>query len=224
MQAAYGSIDARSMMTLLRDKSSGICMCGGGFRSNGSQVSVLVPPPQCAPRSAAGGTQAALPLHSVHFFTATPDPSRGAFKPFQFPNVRSGTDSGSSEDPSHQPSFEIAEQPQQQEQQPQQQEKQQPPPALLPGASPATSAAHAVHSERGRRRNPPHDCWSAAEAAWQAVGGKPAKRAMLLQQLQALEAEGLEGGKMGGAGRSSALTFEAAVEREMALYAGMMQA
>ena len=60
------------MMTILRDCPSGICMTGGGFRSNGSQVSVLQ-----AEQHPGGG--------DVHWFTGTPDPSRSVFKPFAFP-------------------------------------------------------------------------------------------------------------------------------------------
>ncbi|XP_037546036.1 secernin-2-like [Nematolebias whitei] len=57
------------MMSILRDKPSGICMDSGGFRTTGSMVSVL-------PRDSS--------LPCVHFFTATPDPSRSIFKPFIF--------------------------------------------------------------------------------------------------------------------------------------------
>ena len=57
-------------MHVLRDKGSGICMAGGGFRSTGSMVSLLPAPGAGQP---------------VHWLTATPDPSRSAFKPFVFP-------------------------------------------------------------------------------------------------------------------------------------------
>ncbi|NWZ87430.1 SCRN2 protein, partial [Poecile atricapillus] len=56
-----GHITAETLMSILRDKASGICMDAGGFRTAGSMVSVL-------PRNPA--------LPCVHFFTATPDPSR----------------------------------------------------------------------------------------------------------------------------------------------------
>lgn len=48
-------------MSILRDKPSGICMDSEGFCTTGSMVSVL-------PRDAS--------LPCIHFFTATPDPSR----------------------------------------------------------------------------------------------------------------------------------------------------
>jgi secernin len=66
------------MMHILRDSGSGICMCGGGgFRSNGAQVSWLVPP-----SSNDGRQQQEQQAH--HWFTATPDPQRSVFKPFSF--------------------------------------------------------------------------------------------------------------------------------------------
>ncbi|XP_075579125.1 secernin-2 [Pelecanus crispus] len=78
-----GHITAETFMAILRDKASGICMDSEGFRTAGSMVSVL-------PRDPA--------LPCVHFFTATPDPSRSVFKPFVFvaglkpvPQVRSPT-------------------------------------------------------------------------------------------------------------------------------------
>jgi secernin len=77
LQAAAGALDPRAMMHILRDSSSGICMCGGGgFRSNGAQVSWLVPP-GCDDRQQQQQAQ--------HWFTATPDPQRSIFKPFSFP-------------------------------------------------------------------------------------------------------------------------------------------
>ncbi|NXP12239.1 SCRN2 protein, partial [Thinocorus orbignyianus] len=78
-----GHITAETFMAILRDKDSGICVDSEGFRTAGSMVSVL-------PRDPA--------LPCVHFFTATPDPSRSVFKPFVFvadpkptPQVRSPT-------------------------------------------------------------------------------------------------------------------------------------
>lgn len=56
-----GSVTAEVMMDILRDKPSGICMDSEGFRTTGSMVSIL-------PRDAS--------MPCVHFFTATPDPSR----------------------------------------------------------------------------------------------------------------------------------------------------
>nr|XP_047906771.1 secernin-2 [Anser cygnoides] len=64
-----GHITAETFMAILRDKASGICVDSEGFRTAGSMVSVL-------PRDPA--------LPCVHFFTATPDPSRSVFKPFIF--------------------------------------------------------------------------------------------------------------------------------------------
>ncbi|ELT93402.1 hypothetical protein CAPTEDRAFT_228449 [Capitella teleta] len=67
---------AESMMKILRDERSGICMEGGGFTSTGSQVSVL------SPNGAPG----------CHWFTATPNPRLSLFKPFIFtPNSSIGT-------------------------------------------------------------------------------------------------------------------------------------
>ncbi|XP_009073379.1 PREDICTED: secernin-3, partial [Acanthisitta chloris] len=66
------SITSEIMMEILRDKESGINM-EGGFMTTGSMVSVLPQQPH---------------LPCVHFFTATPDPSRSVFKPFIFvPNI-----------------------------------------------------------------------------------------------------------------------------------------
>nr|XP_056719417.1 secernin-2 [Euleptes europaea] len=64
-----GQISAGTIMAILRDKASGICVDSAGFATTGSMVSVL---PQ----------DAHLPC--IHFFTATPDPSRSVFKPFVF--------------------------------------------------------------------------------------------------------------------------------------------
>ncbi|XP_068516781.1 secernin-2 [Anas acuta] len=64
-----GRITAETFMAILRDKASGICVDSEGFRTAGSMVSVL-------PRDPA--------VPCVHFFTATPDPSRSVFKPFIF--------------------------------------------------------------------------------------------------------------------------------------------
>ncbi|XP_050307016.1 secernin-3 [Anthonomus grandis grandis] len=56
------------MFKILRDKESGICRdCDDGFPTTGSQVSTLT-----------------STRPSVHWFTATPDPSRSVFKPFIF--------------------------------------------------------------------------------------------------------------------------------------------
>ncbi|XP_060704715.1 secernin-2 [Hemiscyllium ocellatum] len=66
-----GSIQAETIMDILRDKESGICVDSETICTTGSMVSIL---PQ----------DAGLPC--VHFFTATPDPSRSVFKPFIFIN------------------------------------------------------------------------------------------------------------------------------------------
>ncbi|NWR55578.1 SCRN2 protein, partial [Bucorvus abyssinicus] len=83
LQQHAGHITAETIMGILRDKASGICVDSEGFRTAGSMVSVLPSDP-------------AVPC--VHFFTATPDPSRSVFKPFVFvaglkpaPQVRSPT-------------------------------------------------------------------------------------------------------------------------------------
>nr|XP_057932039.1 secernin-2 [Doryrhamphus excisus] len=64
-----GTMTAEVMMTILRDKPSGICMDSGGFCTTGSMVSILPRDPS---------------LPCIHFFTATPDPSRSIFKPYIF--------------------------------------------------------------------------------------------------------------------------------------------
>ncbi|XP_051894512.1 secernin-2 [Pristis pectinata] len=64
-----GSIKAETIMDILRNKESGICMDSEAFCTMGSMVSIL---PQDDD------------LPCVHFFTATPDPSRSVFKPFIF--------------------------------------------------------------------------------------------------------------------------------------------
>ncbi|XP_039189171.1 secernin-2 isoform X2 [Crotalus tigris] len=70
-----GQITAETIMSILSDKASGICVDSEGFCTTGSMVSVLPQDPL---------------LPCVHFFTATPDPSRSIFKPFVFvPNVTS---------------------------------------------------------------------------------------------------------------------------------------
>ncbi|XP_061584867.1 secernin-2 [Cololabis saira] len=69
IQRHSGAVTAEVMMSILRDKPSGICMDSGGFCTTGSMVSVL-------PRDPA--------LPCIHFFTGTPDPSRSIFKPFIF--------------------------------------------------------------------------------------------------------------------------------------------
>ncbi|XP_066147098.1 secernin-3 [Euwallacea fornicatus] len=56
------------MFKVLRDKNSGICRgCDAAFPTAGSQVSIL-----------------SSTIPNVHWFTATPDPSRSVFKPFIF--------------------------------------------------------------------------------------------------------------------------------------------
>uniref|UniRef100_A0A8C5WQY3 Secernin-2 n=1 Tax=Laticauda laticaudata TaxID=8630 RepID=A0A8C5WQY3_LATLA len=68
-----GQITAETIMSILSDKASGICVDSEGFCTTGSMVSILPQNPL---------------LPCVHFFTATPDPSRSIFKPFVFvPNV-----------------------------------------------------------------------------------------------------------------------------------------
>ncbi|KAH0621505.1 hypothetical protein JD844_022876 [Phrynosoma platyrhinos] len=67
-----GNITAEIMMTILRDKESGINM-EGSFMTTGSMVSILPQEPN---------------LPCIHFFTGTPDPDRSVFKPFIFvPNI-----------------------------------------------------------------------------------------------------------------------------------------
>ncbi|KAM9804634.1 secernin-3 [Neosynchiropus ocellatus] len=68
LERSNGHITAETMMSILRDKDSGINM-EGMFMTTGSMVSVIP-------------TDASLP--GVHYFTATPDPERSVFKPFVF--------------------------------------------------------------------------------------------------------------------------------------------
>ncbi|XP_077108376.1 secernin-2 isoform X1 [Ranitomeya variabilis] len=69
LEQQKGHITAESMIQLLRNKESGICMDSGGFRTTSSMVCVL---PRCPH------------LPCIHLLTATPDPSRSVFKPFVF--------------------------------------------------------------------------------------------------------------------------------------------
>ncbi|XP_016353499.1 secernin-2 isoform X1 [Sinocyclocheilus anshuiensis] len=69
LQQHNGSVTAEVMMSILRDKASGICMDSEGFCTTGSMVSILPRNPD---------------VPCVHFFTATPNPSRSVFKPFIF--------------------------------------------------------------------------------------------------------------------------------------------
>ncbi|XP_068177536.1 secernin-2 isoform X2 [Antennarius striatus] len=69
LQRHAGAVTAAVMMSILRDKPSGICMDSGGFCTTGSMVSIL-------PRDTT--------LPCIHFLTGTPDPSRSVFKPFVF--------------------------------------------------------------------------------------------------------------------------------------------
>uniref|UniRef100_A0A2H1V495 SFRICE_017280 n=1 Tax=Spodoptera frugiperda TaxID=7108 RepID=A0A2H1V495_SPOFR len=62
------AFDVRDMMNVLRHKDSRICRsCDDTFPTQGSQVSSL-----------------SDKMKSVHWFTATPDPSLSLFKPFVF--------------------------------------------------------------------------------------------------------------------------------------------
>ncbi|XP_047550142.1 secernin-1 isoform X2 [Lutra lutra] len=63
------SITVQTMIDLLRDKASGVCIDSETFLTTASVVSVL---PQ----------NRSLPC--IHYFTGTPDPSRSIFKPFIF--------------------------------------------------------------------------------------------------------------------------------------------
>ncbi|XP_030077412.1 secernin-2 isoform X2 [Microcaecilia unicolor] len=64
-----GLITIETMMDILRNKESGICMDSEGFCTTASMVSLLPQDPT---------------LPCVHFFTATPDPSMSVYKPFIF--------------------------------------------------------------------------------------------------------------------------------------------
>ncbi|XP_061833119.1 secernin-2 [Nerophis lumbriciformis] len=69
LQKHDGTMTAEVMISILRDKPSGICMDSEGFCTTGSMVSILPRDPS---------------LPCIHFFTATPDPSRSIFKPYIF--------------------------------------------------------------------------------------------------------------------------------------------
>uniref|UniRef100_A0A8C2NF54 Secernin 1 n=1 Tax=Capra hircus TaxID=9925 RepID=A0A8C2NF54_CAPHI len=63
------SITVQTMIDVLRDKASGVCVDSESFLTTASIVSVL-PQSRSSP--------------CVHYFTGTPDPSRSIFKPFIF--------------------------------------------------------------------------------------------------------------------------------------------
>ncbi|KAK3876593.1 hypothetical protein Pcinc_018638 [Petrolisthes cinctipes] len=65
-----GNFGLLSMLSVLRDDKSGICMSDGFFVSTSSQVSVL--------------SSDGCGRPSCHWFTGTPDPKRSVFKPFIF--------------------------------------------------------------------------------------------------------------------------------------------
>ncbi|CAO2603896.1 Scrn1 [Lemmus lemmus] len=63
------SITVQTMINILRDKASGVCIDSESFLTTASIVSVL-PQNRSSP--------------CIHYFTGTPDPSRSIFKPFIF--------------------------------------------------------------------------------------------------------------------------------------------
>ncbi|XP_027795429.2 secernin-1 isoform X1 [Marmota flaviventris] len=63
------SITVQTMIDILRDKASGVCIDSESFLTTASIVSVL-PQNRSSP--------------CIHYFTGTPDPSRSIFKPFIF--------------------------------------------------------------------------------------------------------------------------------------------
>ncbi|KAI6074629.1 secernin-1 [Aix galericulata] len=64
-----GDVSAQTMIDVLRDKDSGVCVDSESFLTTASIVSVLPQDPS---------------FPCVHYFTGTPDPSRSIFKPFIF--------------------------------------------------------------------------------------------------------------------------------------------
>ncbi|XP_060051766.1 secernin-1 isoform X2 [Erinaceus europaeus] len=64
-----GDITIQTMIDILRDKASGVCIDSESFLTTASVVSVL-PQNHSSP--------------CIHYFTGTPDPSRSIFKPFIF--------------------------------------------------------------------------------------------------------------------------------------------
>nr|XP_025959623.1 secernin-1 isoform X2 [Dromaius novaehollandiae] len=64
-----GDISAQTMIDVLRDKDSGVCVDSESFLTTASIVSVLPQDPSSP---------------CIHYFTGTPDPSRSIFKPFIF--------------------------------------------------------------------------------------------------------------------------------------------
>ena len=79
---------AEMMMEVLRDQKSGICMCGGGFRSNGSQVSVIFQKKNDGSIDSITNKENSTIVRDVHYFTGTPDPSISCFKPLSFPSFK----------------------------------------------------------------------------------------------------------------------------------------
>ncbi|XP_047543937.1 secernin-3 [Vanessa atalanta] len=81
--SAANNFDVKDMFNVLRHKESGICRaCDDTFPTQGSQVSLLSSD------------------MSVHWFTATPDPSISYFKPFVFtPNAQVSSHTESPKDP-----------------------------------------------------------------------------------------------------------------------------
>uniref|UniRef100_H3AMF3 Secernin 1 n=2 Tax=Latimeria chalumnae TaxID=7897 RepID=H3AMF3_LATCH len=69
LERQAGNLSVHTVFDILRDKDSGICVDSDTFLTTASMVSVL---PQSSSSSC------------IHFFTATPDPSRSIFKPFIF--------------------------------------------------------------------------------------------------------------------------------------------
>ncbi|XP_001510412.2 secernin-1 [Ornithorhynchus anatinus] len=69
LEKQEGTITVQTMINVLRDKASGVCVDSESFLTTASIVSVL---PQ-------NGTSPC-----IHYFTGTPDPSRSIFKPFIF--------------------------------------------------------------------------------------------------------------------------------------------
>ena len=178
------------MMAILRDSRSGICMCGGGFRSNGAQARALVGweraawlLPLAAARSEAAGAAGVLAFLPAPGLS--PPPSAA---PAQVSVLAPGAP------PRHW--FTGTPDPQRSAFKPF---------ACGPGGaldgSPHTAALPA-------NRNPPTALWQAWQRVHEARGGRRPSAAALRE----LEARGLAEG--------SGLSWAAAVDAELQLYGG----
>uniref|UniRef100_A0ACB8FUA7 Secernin-1 n=1 Tax=Sphaerodactylus townsendi TaxID=933632 RepID=A0ACB8FUA7_9SAUR len=69
LEKQEGDINVQTMIDVLRDKASGVCVDSKSFLTTASMVSALPQNPNSP---------------CIHYFTGTPDPTRSIFKPFIF--------------------------------------------------------------------------------------------------------------------------------------------